>query len=75
MEKIREELDSISLKTYSLEKLMMLLEDYFYTHHGDDEFNKHQILSTTIVEKVKELDESIIKFYDLVLERSNNHEK
>lgn len=68
MEKVRKELDSIFLDVEQTKNLMLLLEDYFYNHIGDKEFNKHLSLSSVLVGKLDDLDKRLVNLYQITKE-------
>lgn len=73
MKEIREELDKMSLKIYYLENLGELLTDYFYNELNKKGYSKGETLSTIILEKIKDIDNTLPDLYAKVkeLESSN----
>ena len=69
MKEIREKLDNLLLKTDSVQKLAMLLEDYFYERTGDKDFNKNLVLATVVVERIRDLDKEVINIYDEIVKK------
>ena len=68
MKEIREELDEISLKIYYLENLGELLEDYYYDNLSQRGYSKGETLITIMLEKIKDLDKTILNLYDKTIE-------
>lgn len=63
MNKVREELDGIAMKAYRVKDISELLGDYFFNNITGREHTKGDTLVTILIEKVKELDESISELY------------
>lgn len=64
MKNILDDTKQISIEIEHVRNLSLLLEDYFYNHRGDNEYNKHQSLSTAIVERINVLDKNINKIIE-----------
>ena len=69
------EFNSLYGKTYELENLIELLEDYFYEYKLDQKtYEKNQILCTVIKEKITSLDEEMDKFLKRILKEERGKE-
>lgn len=69
------EINSLYGKTYELENLIELLEDYFYEYKLDQKtYEKNQILCTVIKEKITSLDEEMDKFTKRILKEERGKE-
>ena len=64
-EELRKYIDELGLKVCTIKNLSLLLEDYFYENIGNKKFMENQSLSSVIVEKVGELDESLNALFEL----------
>lgn len=68
MENLRKEIDSIFLDIEQTKNLALLLEDYFFNHLGDKDFNKTMSLSSVVVEKINNLDKRLDNLYQMTKE-------
>ena len=69
------EFNSLYGKTYELENLIELLEDYFYEYKLDQKsYEKNQILCSVIKEKITCLDDEMGKFAKGILKEERGKE-
>lgn len=68
MKNIRTELDEILIKIGRLKDISELLGDFFFNNYTGKEHSKGDTLVTSLIEKIQELDSTVVNFYKSDLE-------